>query len=116
MQFMISVLEEFLPGGVREVEEGSASNDEQAAIDVFNDHLQQDGQWVFAGGLAAPDQATTLDNRGGRAVVTDGPFTEAREVAGGLWIIDVKDLETARRLAAEGSKACNRRVELRPFL
>jgi hypothetical protein len=33
-----------------------------------------------------------------------------------IWIVETDDLETARRLASAGSRACNRRVELRPFL
>lgn len=35
-----------------------ATEDEMAAIDVFNDRLQADGHWVFAGGLAAPERSS----------------------------------------------------------
>ncbi len=71
---------------------------------------------MFAAGLAAPDRSSVIDNRGGRAVVTDGPFIESKEFLSGLWIIEAPDDDTARRLAAEGSLHCNRRVELRPTL
>ena len=95
-----------------------APDDEMAAIDEFNDRMQADGQFVFAGGLAFPDvtTATVFDNRGSAGLVTDGPFVEAKEFVVGFWIIDVPDDATAKRLAAEASKACNRKVELRPFL
>ena len=93
-----------------------ATPDEQAAIDVFNDRLQAEGHWVFAGGLAAPGTATVIDNRGGEAMVTDGPFLESKEYLAGFWIMDAPDLDVALKLAAEGSKACNRKVEVRPFL
>ena len=43
-----------------------ATAEEDAAIDVFNEQLQADGQWVFAGGLAAPSTATVIDSRDGR--------------------------------------------------
>jgi hypothetical protein len=104
MQYLISVLDESA---------GLATPEEAAAIDAFNDRLQAAGQWVFAGGLGG---ATVIDNRDGRAAVTDGPFLESKEYVAGLWIIDVPDLDTALRLATEGSLHCNRRVELRPFL
>ena len=89
---------------------------EMAAIDVFNDRLQAEGHWVFAAGLAAPSSATVIDNRGGEAMFTDGPFVESKEFLAGFWIMEAGDLDVALRLAAEGSKACNRKVEVRPFL
>ena len=94
-----------------------ATDEEMAAIDVFNDRLVADGRWVFAGGLAVPDAATVIDNRGGgEPVLTDGPFLESKEFVAGFWIIKAKDLDVALKLAAQGSKACNRRVEVRPVL
>jgi len=53
---------------------GLATPAEMAAIDVFNDRLQTEGHWVFAGGLESPSSATVIDNRGGEVVFTDGPF------------------------------------------
>jgi hypothetical protein len=95
---------------------GLATPEEQAAIDVFNDRLQAEGHWVFAGGLAAPGSATVVDNRGEEALFTDGPFVESKEFLAGFWIIEAPDLDVALKLAAEGSRACNRKVEVRPFL
>ncbi len=95
---------------------GPATPAEQSAIDVFNDRLRADGHWLFAGGLGAPRVATVIDNRGEEAILTDGPFVETKEYLIGFWIIDVPSLEVALELAAEGSKACNRKVEVRPFL
>jgi hypothetical protein len=95
---------------------GLATPEEQAAIDVFNDRLVAEGHWVFAGGLAAPGSATVIDNRGGEAMVTDGPFLESKEYLAGFWIVEAAGLDVALKLAAEGSKACNRKVEVRPFL
>ena len=95
---------------------GMGTPAEMAAIDVFNEGLQADGHWVFAGGLGSPDAATVVDNRRGEAVISDGPFVESKEYLAGFWIIEATDLDVALRLAAEGSKSCNRRVEVRPFL
>ena len=107
MQYLVSVIH------------GSASlatDDEMAAIDAFNDRLQADGHWVFAAGLGGPDTATVLDNRGGEGLITDGPFIESKEYLAGFWVIEAADLDVALKLAAEGSKACNRKVEIRPLL
>ena len=93
-----------------------ATPDEMAAIDAFNDQLMAEGHWVFAGGLAAPSSATVIDNRGEEAMVTDGPFLESKEYLAGFWIMQAADLDVALKLAAEGSKACNRKIEVRPFL
>jgi hypothetical protein len=89
---------------------------EMAAIDAYNDRLRADGHWVFAGGLGSPDLATVIDNRGEKALVTDGPFVETKEYLAGFWVIEAPDLDVALELAAEGSKHCNRKVEVRPFL
>jgi hypothetical protein len=107
MQYLVSVIFDT---------EGLATPDEMAAIDVFNERLEADGHWVFAGGLAAPSTATVIDNRGEEAMFTDGPFVESKEYLAGFWIIEAPDLDVALKLAAEGSKACNRKVEVRPFL
>jgi hypothetical protein len=90
---------------------------EMAAINEFNDNrLKAEGYWVFAGGLASPSTATVVDNRDGAAMLTDGPFVETKEHLAGFWVIEAPDLDAALRLATEGSKACHRRVEVRPFL
>ena len=107
MQYLVSVITD---------RAGLATPEEQAAIDVFNDRLQAEGHWVFAGGLAAPSTATVIDNRGGEAVFTDGPFVESKEFLIGFWIMEAADLDVALKLAAEGSKACNAKIEVRPFL
>jgi hypothetical protein len=107
MQYLVSVIDEMA---------GLANPEEEAAIDVFNDRLQAEGHWVFAGGLGSPSTATVIDNRGEEAMFTDGPFVESKEYLAGFWILEAADLDVALKLAAEGSRACNRKVEVRPFL
>jgi hypothetical protein len=107
MQYLVSVITDTVD---------LANPDEDAAIDVFKDRLQAEGHWVFAGGLAVPTASTVIDNRGEESVITDGPFLESKEYLIGFWIIEAADLDVALKLAAEGSKACNRKVEVRPVL
>jgi hypothetical protein len=107
MQYLVSVIYD---------KADLATPEEMAAVDAFNDRLVADGHWVFAGGLGAPGTATVIDNRGGANVVTDGPFVESKEFLAGFWVIEAPDLDVALKLAAEGSKHCNRKTEVRPFL
>jgi hypothetical protein len=114
MQYLVSVIDDgqALAAGQNE----SATDDEMEAIHAFNRKLIADGQRVFAAGLAAPTSATVVDNRGERPIVTDGPFIESKEFIAGLWIWEAPDLDVALKLAEEGSRACNRRLEVRPIL
>src|ERR1700727_2804841 len=107
MQYLVSVINDSTEMGTAE---------EMAAIDVFNNRLIAEGYWVFAGGLGGPDSATVIDNRGEEAMFSDGPFVESKEYLVGFWIIEAADLDVALKLASEGSRACNRKVEVRPFL
>jgi hypothetical protein len=86
-----------------------------AETSAFNESLKEKGYWVFADGLEEAATAKVVDGQGGAPVVTDGPYPEAKEFMGGFWIIDVPDLEVALELAAEASKACRGKVEVRPF-
>lgn len=89
---------------------------EIAAIDAFNDKLSAAGYRVLAVGLETPQQALVIDARGGEVVSTPGLLHDTTEFASGIWIIDVPSREIAIELAAQGSKACNRKVELRPII
>ena len=96
---------------------GSQEEMEEAMAEtgVFNEKLRTEGYWVFAGGLAPASTATVVDGQGETPLMTDGPYLESKEVIGGFWVIDAPDLDVALRLAAEGSKACRGKVEVRPF-
>ena len=82
---------------------------------AFNDMLVPEGYFVFADGLEPAATATVVDGQGDEPVITDGPYLEAKEHLGGFWVIEAPDLDVALRLAAEGSKACRGKVEVRPF-
>jgi hypothetical protein len=81
----------------------------------FNEKLQAQGYWVFADGLVPAAMAKVVDGQGAEPMLTDGPYPEAKEHIGGFWIIDVPDLDIALAPAAEASKACRGKVEVRPF-
>ena len=97
MQYLVSVIDD---------RTNSATRDEMVAIHAFNEGLQANGHWVFAGGLASPSTATVIDNRGGEALFTDGPFLESKEYLAGFWVMRAPDLDVALKLA--GGSRCAR--------
>lgn len=107
MKFMIFVVDQ---------QSRSASTNEMAAIDAFNDSLRANGQWVMAAGLADPTKATLIDNTDSKGISTPGSLFQSDDFYSGFWIIDAESETVAQELAMQGSKACNRKVELRPFL
>jgi len=94
----------------------SATEQEGVAIDAFNAELQANGNWIFGAGLARPKDATLIDNRADAGIESAGALFDGFENYTGFWLIQAADEEMARTLAYAGSKACNRKVELRPFL
>jgi hypothetical protein len=107
MQYLVSVIDDLVDPG---------STDRMPAIDEFNQRLIDGGYWVFAGGLADPDAATVVDNRGEKPLFSDGPFVESKEYLAGVWVWEAPDLDAALRLAAEASEVCDRKIEVRPFV
>ena len=107
MKFVISVIDDL---------SNSGTPAEMAEINKFNDQLRANGQFIFAGGLAAPESADVIDNRNDANLSTGKPLFASKENFSGFWLIQAESIEVARRLAFAGSKACNRKVELRPLL
>ena len=94
----------------------TATPGEGAAIDAFNERLTAGNHLILAAGIAEPNRATLIDNRSGLGAITAGSLFSGPEHYSGFWIIEVESPEQAQNFATEGSLACNRRVELRPFL
>ncbi|MEI7540919.1 MAG: YciI family protein [Actinomycetes bacterium] len=94
---------------------GLGAPEEMKAIDAFNDQLRADHQWIFAWGLEKPETATVIDNRNGANLSSGKPFFDVQENFSGFWLIEADSPETAQSLAFQASKACNRKVELRPL-
>ncbi|HZN64907.1 MAG TPA: YciI family protein [Tepidisphaeraceae bacterium] len=78
--------------------------------------LDAKGQYLTAAPLEPVSTATSVRVRGGRAVVTDGPFAETREVLGGFYLIDVATLDEAIAVAARHPGARVGTVEIRPVI
>jgi hypothetical protein len=108
MRFLVNVIES--------IDRPAHSRQEIDAIDAFNNEMVAAGERVLAVGIASPENSIQIDNRDGEVKYIQESFTDSSEYVSGIWIIDVPNQEIALELAARGSKACNRRVELRPLL
>ena len=78
MKFLISVIDDLSNSGTPE---------EMVTINAFNDYLRENGHWIFAWGLQAPETATVIDNRGGANLETWKPLFASKEHYSGLWLI-----------------------------
>jgi len=74
------------------------------------------GQYVAAAPLQPTSTATSVRVRGGKRVVTDGPFAETKEQLGGYFLIDATDVEEAIAIAARIPMARRGTVEVRPVV
>lgn len=107
MKFIIFVIDDQLE---------KASGNEMEAIDAFNQMLEDKGHWITAAGINHGEAAKVIDNRNDAEIINAGSLYDSKEHYSGFWLIQADDHGTALELAKAGSKACNRKVELRPYL
>ena len=94
MRFMM------ITNATKESEAGSPPDSRMmAAVSEWIEDLTKAGVLVSTGGLHPSSQGATIRLSGGKVVVTDGPFTEAKEIIGGYAILDVKSKEEVVELA-----------------
>ena len=79
----------------------------------YNRSLQQAGVLLALDGLLPPSTGARISFSNGKATATDGPFSEAKEVIGGYWIIQVRSREEAIEWAKRAPMANNEIIEVR---
>src|SRR5271169_2781356 len=82
----------------------------------YNESLQKAGVLLALDGLYPPSTGARVSFSGGKPTVTDGPFTEAKEVIGGYWIIQVRSREEAIEWASRCPGSDNEVVEVRQVM
>jgi hypothetical protein len=91
------------------------------AMGRYNDELKKAGILLAMDGLTPPAMGARFTFKGGKAKITDGPFTEAKEVIAGYWMIEVKSKEEAYEWASripcmeDGIVEVRRVVEIADF-
>jgi hypothetical protein len=79
------------------------------------DDLRARGKWIVGDQLAPPRRARSVRVRGGKTLVTDGPFVETKEAVGGFDIVECGGIEEAVEIAAAHPVAQGGTIEVRPF-
>ena len=80
----------------------------------FNDELRRSGHYVEAEALTPSRDASCLRLKGGKPIITDGPFTEAKEMVAGFYLLEVSDRDEALQIAARIPSASHAAIEVRP--
>src|SRR5260221_9760992 len=110
MRFMMLMI----PKGYEKAQPGAMPDAKAvAAMMKYNQALQKAGVLLALDGLHPPSMGARVTFSGGKPKVTDGPFTEAKEVIGGYWMIQVKSKEEAVEKAGRCPPAHNEQIEVR---
>ncbi len=103
-----------------ESEQGRGADPAEAGISApfleYNDWLDERRIRVAGERLAASGSATTVRLRDGSRLITDGPFAETKEVLGGYYILECRDLDEALEAAARCPAAMLGSIEVRPIV
>ncbi len=110
MRFMMLMI----PKGYEKAQPGAMPDAKAvAAMMKYNEALQKAGVLLALDGLHPPSMGSRVTFVGGKPTVTDGPFTEAKEVVGGYWMIQVKSKDEAVEWASRCPASENEVIELR---
>ncbi len=110
MRFMLLMI----PGGYEAAAPGAMPPVEAVEKMMrFNEQLKEAGVLVTLDGLHPPSMGARVSFKGGKPVVTDGPFTESKEVIGGYWMIEVNSREEAIAWAMRCPASANEVIEVR---
>jgi hypothetical protein len=113
MRFMMLMI----PAGYATAAAGTMPSAEAiAAMGKYNEALKEAGVLITLDGLHPPSMGARVSFPGGKPVVTDGPFTEAKEVLGGYWMIDVTCREEAIAWAKRCPASANEIIEIRQVM
>jgi hypothetical protein len=84
-----------------------------AAMGRYNEELIKAGVMLAGEGLTGPDEGFVVDFNADPPVVTDGPYTEAKELFNGFWMLDVSSKEEAKRWAQKCPLGTGVKLEVR---
>jgi hypothetical protein len=110
MRFMMLMI----PKGYESAAPGAMPDAEAVATMMkYNEELKQAGVLITLDGLHPPSTGARVSFAGGKPLVTDGPFAEAKEVLGGYWMIEVKSRDEAIAWAKRCPASDNEVIEIR---
>src|ERR1700721_2954031 len=87
----------------------------QREIPGWDEEMQRRGVLLLGRPLSLPETAATVRVRDGQTLVTDGPFTEAKEYIAGFDLVECADLDETIEVAAKGPVSWFKMIEIRTF-
>ena len=96
--------------------EASYEGDMIADYGAFNQEAIAAGVFIAGDALMPVSSASTVQMRGGKAAITDGPFAETKEALGGYYLLDCSDLDEALKWAAKIPTSQVGTIEVRPIM
>jgi hypothetical protein len=113
MQYLLLIYEnEKLAADMTEAQQGAIYREYME----FTEGIKKSKHWIGGEALQPINTATTVRVRDGKTVTTDGPFAETKEQLGGFYMIDAKDLDEARKIAARIPSVRSGSIEIRPIM
>ncbi len=109
-QYLLSI---YQPDGPLPTPDALGKNKQD--LEVLNREMKAAGAWVFSAGLHPPRTATVVKLQAGDLLITDGPFTEAKEHIGGFMVVRAPDLGAALEWGSKLARATTLPVEVRPL-
>lgn len=113
MQYLLLIYENEAERTDRPKEESQKVHAEYGA---FTRSIIESGHFKAGDALQPTSTATTVRVRSGKQLITDGPFAETREQLGGYYLIEAKDLDEARAIAARIPSSRHGSIEVRPVM
>jgi len=114
MKYLLLVCWETNRMNTQEEPDRSVQTEEDEGFPWLNE-LRARGAWILGDQLAPPRRGRSVRRRGGRAIVTDGPFVETKETVGGFDLIEAESLDEAVEIASHHPVAEFGTIEVRPM-
>jgi hypothetical protein len=116
MQYLILIYDEETANPSPEPPDPAVSGEILGQYNTYTEMLKSTGAFVAGEALRPVTTATTIREKDGQTVVTDGPFAETKEGLGGFYLIQAPDLDAAIALAAQCPGARFGSIEVRPVV
>jgi hypothetical protein len=113
MKYLCAVYLE--PNALQDLTASQLADLNRASIS-YNHELTKSGHYIAASALQPTHTAKTVRRRAGKVSITDGPFSETKEVLGGFILLEAANIEEALQIAAKIPVGNFGAIEVRPEL
>jgi hypothetical protein len=116
MQYLILIYDESTANPSPEPPDPAVWGEVMQAYNAYTEMLKESGAFIAGEALQPVTTATTLRQKDGQTITTDGPFAETKEGLGGFYLIQAPDLDAALKLGAQCPGIRFGSIEVRPVI